>query len=250
VGVDDLFGDGTDLAVTLTADTVLARDMYYESLEIAGGVTLDPNGFRIFVHGTLTLDDGAVIDRSGATATATAPASLSAGTIGGGGTGQSPIGCSSTGGNVINSLGGSAGSWESSTFGAATPPTAAVGGTQIFDSLSNAISGRTLDGNLVTGGAGGDQCGAVNLNGGGGGVIILVARVIELSGMTATFSANGGPAAVTGVPAVPPVGGGGGVIVVLSTSPQPAHLAMLVNGGAGAVVGESQGSTGHSYWLN
>jgi hypothetical protein len=238
------------MSPTLTANTMLSRDMYYEDLTIGSDVTLDPNGFRIFVHGTLTLGNNAVIDRSGVTATATAQAILAAGTLGGGGTGQSPAACAATGGNVVNSLGGSAGTWEGETLGVATVPTAAVGGAQIFDSLSNAIAGRTLDGALVTGGAGGDGCGSVNLNGGGGGVIVVVARVVELSGTSATISANGGPAAVSGVPGTPPAGGGGGVIVVISTSPQPTRLTLSVLGGAAAIAGVSQGSNGNTYWLN
>jgi len=251
VGVDDLFGDGADGDSTLTANTVLARDMYYGSLTLGAGVTLSPNGYRIFVHDVLTLGANAIIDRSGLTATAGAAATLAPGTLGGGGTGQSPASCSATGGNVTNSLGGSAGVWEGTTFGTATSPQASVGGTQIFDSLANAVSGRTLDGALVVGGAGGDSCGAVNLNGGGGGVIVIIARSVVLSGSSATLSANGGAASVTGTPsASPPVGGGGGVIVVLSTSPPPAHLSLSVLGGASAVAGESEGSNGMTYWLN
>ena len=248
--MDDLFGDGADGPVTLTSNTVLERDMYYETLTVSAGVTLNPNGFRGFVHGLLTLGDAAVIDRSGGTATASADAVLAPGTLGGGGTGQSPVTCTATGGNVTNSLGGSAGTWEGSTLGVATPPTAAVGGTQVFDSLSNAIAGRTLDGALVIGGAGGDGCGSVNENGAGGGVVVVVARAIILSGTSATISANGGPASVTGAPLTPPAGGGGGVIVVLSTSVQPPRLTMSVVGGAGAIAGETQGSSGNAYWLN
>ena len=250
LGVDDLFGNGADGPVTLTSNTVLERDMYYDTLTVSTGVTLSPNGFRVFVHDTLTLGDNAVIDRSGGTATPSADAVLAPGTLGGGGTGQSPVSCTSTGGNVSNSLGGSAGTWEGSTLGVATTPSAAVGGTQIFDSLSNAIAGRTLDGALVVGGAGGDGCGAVNENGGGGGVLVVVARDIVLSGTSATISANGGPASVTGSPVTPPAGGGGGVIVVLSTSTQPPRLTMSVVGGAGAIAGETQGSSGNAYWLN
>jgi hypothetical protein len=257
VGIDDFFGSGIDGPVTMTDDTILSRDMYYGSLVVARAVTLNPNGFRIFVHDTLTLGQGAVIDRSGGTATASAPATLSAGTLGGGGSGQDPASCVATGGDVTNSLGGNAGSWENSTFGTATPPTASVGGIEVFDSLSNAVTGRTLDGNLVTGGAGGGDCGPVNLNGGGGGVIVIAARVIELSGggdasaAMATISANGGPPAVSGTTmSSQPVGGGGGVIVVITTSAQPAGLALSVAAGAAPFPGEMEGTPGNMYWLN
>src|ERR1051325_5762551 len=36
-----LFGDGSDGAVTLTGNTTLTRDMYYESLTINSGVVLN-----------------------------------------------------------------------------------------------------------------------------------------------------------------------------------------------------------------
>jgi hypothetical protein len=235
----------------LTANQVLAGDMYYETLEVGAGVTLTTNGFRIFVHDTLTLDQGAIIDQSGGTATMTAASALASGTVGGGGAGQPPSPCSATGGSVTNSLGGSAGAVGASIFGVATPPTAAAGGSEVFDSLTNAIAGRSLDGNLVVGGAGGSSCGMGNLNGGGGGVIVIVARTVVLSGTSATLSANGGPAAAAaGSPDATPVPGGGGVIVVVTTSPTPAHLTLSVQGGAPAVTGTSEGVPGHTYWLN
>ena len=49
-----VFGDGSDGDITISSDTSLARDMYYENLTINNGVTLTSTGFRIFVRGTLT----------------------------------------------------------------------------------------------------------------------------------------------------------------------------------------------------
>src|SRR3989454_11138270 len=95
-----LFGDGSDLDVTITKSTFLPRDMYYNNLTIESGQTLHPNGFRVFVSGTLTLEDGARISRDGNDATAVinpvshevsgeAGAALRAGTLGGSGGGPS-----------------------------------------------------------------------------------------------------------------------------------------------------------------
>lgn len=51
-----MFGDGSDGDVTISADTQLTRDMYYDDLTVNSGVTLDANGYDIHVAGTLTVD--------------------------------------------------------------------------------------------------------------------------------------------------------------------------------------------------
>src|SRR5438874_701167 len=56
---DLFFGDGSDKDVTISIDTTLDHDMYYHNLTITSGKILYPDGFRIFVSGTLTLEDGA-----------------------------------------------------------------------------------------------------------------------------------------------------------------------------------------------
>ena len=54
LGGDEVYGFGQDGNVTITADTSLSRDMYYNDLTINANCTLDSNGYRIFVKGTLT----------------------------------------------------------------------------------------------------------------------------------------------------------------------------------------------------
>ncbi len=50
------FGDGSDgTTIISSGTTTLTRDMYYENLSISGTGKLNPNGFRIFVKGTLSL---------------------------------------------------------------------------------------------------------------------------------------------------------------------------------------------------
>ena len=51
-----VFGDGSDGDVTISTNTSLTRDMYYDDLTINAGVTLSPSGYRIFVKGTLTVN--------------------------------------------------------------------------------------------------------------------------------------------------------------------------------------------------
>ena len=54
LGGDEIYGFGQDGDVTITADTTLSRDMYYNNLTINASCTLDSNGYKIFVRGTLT----------------------------------------------------------------------------------------------------------------------------------------------------------------------------------------------------
>lgn len=61
----DIFGDGSDGDVTISADTSLSSDMFYNNLTINTTKTLNPNGFRIFVKGTLTINGTGKIARNG-----------------------------------------------------------------------------------------------------------------------------------------------------------------------------------------
>ncbi len=54
IGGINYFGDGSDGDVTISVNTTLVRDMYYNNLTINTGVWLKPNGFRVFVKQTLT----------------------------------------------------------------------------------------------------------------------------------------------------------------------------------------------------
>ena len=152
VGINGIFGDGADGSQTIAASTTLTRDTYYADLTVAPGVTLDPGGYRIFVAGTLTLQNGSRISRDGSGATASGPpAGLTAGSVGGSGPGANHGLC--LGGTASNSLGGSGGTGTACPGGPAVPPSAAVGGPQAFNSALFGLSGRTLDGVVVSGGA-------------------------------------------------------------------------------------------------
>ena len=150
---DLFFGDGSDKDVTISIDTTLDHDMYYHNLTITSGKILYPDGFRIFVSGTLTLEDGARISRDGNDAarfnsmSLIAGAYLSSGTLGGAG-GYSSAQRQAA---VTNSLGGSGGGLG----GEASPPGMSAGGVGVFRSALQALGGRSLDGALVYGGAGG-----------------------------------------------------------------------------------------------
>lgn len=61
----DIFGDGSDGDVTISADTSLSSDMFYNNLTINTTKTLNPNGYRVFVKGTLTINGTGAIARNG-----------------------------------------------------------------------------------------------------------------------------------------------------------------------------------------
>jgi len=49
LGGDEIYGFGQDGDVTITANTSLTRDMYYNDLTINANCDLDTNGYKIFV---------------------------------------------------------------------------------------------------------------------------------------------------------------------------------------------------------
>lgn len=51
---NDIYGDGSDGNVTISVNTTLAADKYYNNLTVNSGFTLNASGYRVFVKGTLT----------------------------------------------------------------------------------------------------------------------------------------------------------------------------------------------------
>jgi len=249
-GSNFMFGDGSDGDVTIAGATTLTRDMYYQNLTINADQNLNPHGFRIFVSGTLTMGNFAIIDRTGSPGLANGN--------GGGGLGileTDTLGLSADGGSAnnpglpeTNSLGGSGGHGGGvSPGGAATAPFASGGGLGVFRSAIQALTGRSLDGVIVNGGAGGSGgANGAGGGGGGGGVIVVAARTIVLPSGLANIRANGGNG-VGG--STGGGGGGGGVVVVITTSPKPVALTVSAGGGGSNVPG-GFGANGFAAWLN
>jgi hypothetical protein len=242
IGVDALFGNGSDGDETISSATTLTRDMYYRNLTVAAGQTLDAGGYRIFVSGTLTLGDGAKIasdgnpSHTGTMGEVQPGARVPAGTLGASGQGGA---VGAVGESVTNSLGGNGGG---DLGGQANAPNNGVGGSRVFESAVQAISGRSLDAALVNGGAGGvgGSTTADGAGGSGGGVVMIAARTVALAGSSARVSADGGDGG-------PGAGGGGGgaVVVVTTTSPKPVGLTLSASGGGGG----SPGAPGFTDWL-
>ncbi len=243
LSVDALFGSGAAGNETFGGVKTLTHDAYYEDLTLEPGAELDTNGYRLFVAGTLTMGDGANINRDGAETSCPSNSevpSLPAHTLGAGANGGCVAG-GGEGGELSNSLGGEGGG-PPSERGAATPPETDVGGAGIFQSATQALSGRSLDGELVNGGAGGGSSIPTIGGGGGGGVVLVAARTVAVSG-SASISANGAEGLF---------GGGGGVVVVVSSNPQPAGLTLSAAPGVSELSAEPtlQAKAGFTKWLN
>jgi hypothetical protein len=205
--VDSVYGTGADGDAVLDGSTTIlsmapsasvytmTRDLYFNDLTINTSCRLQPNGYRIFVKGTLRF--------AGTNATI------------GYTTGFSTAGSIAQGGGLLtavtHSLGGAATSYT------ATAPTAALGGDNYFKVPAQAITGYSITASggptFLRGGAGG-------VGQAGGGIVILAARYIS------------GPASGTAyikAPATAPAGGG--VILIVSSGPAlPASVSTDVTG--------------------
>lgn len=224
-----LFGNGVAGDVTIDENSVLNEDLYAENLVIEEETDLDPNGFRIFVRGTLTIN-GAIrsVGNPGEGANGgVGTLDPQEGTIGGGQAGHAGGAFAANGANGVpltHSLGGQGGSGGGN--GVQTGGTAAAvgievneGGLAIANSAISMILGRSLAGHLIEGGGGGASgCGAtLGGSGGGGGaggrnIMVAAARVIF--GPDGVIESRGGDGAdggdSTGVDSRGAGGGGGG----------------------------------------
>lgn len=174
---DSIYGSGMDGNVTISANTTLTRDMFYNNLTISAGYTLNTAGYRVFVRNNLAMaptsanQSDTIIGRVGGVSTT--------GTLKGGGLSS-----------VTNSLGGNGNGYT------ATEPDE---GAQYFNHPDLAIQGVIVHAGQTTpdplnGGAGD----SVNY---GGGIVVLCARKIQGYG---TIAASGETTT------------GGGVIFIVS----------------------------------
>ena len=153
---DLIFGHGGDGDVTITTNTSLTEDKYYSNLTVNSGKVLNPNGFRVFVKNTLTLNGDLGVKDS--------VASVSTGSL---------EGTVAVGQNVVDGLGGSGepdGYVPGYTFSSSGSVTSSVGVTapdfyDLRDAI-NAYKQRGSDFIRVKGGAGGGT-GADGIGGAG-----------------------------------------------------------------------------------
>ena len=176
---DSIYGSGMDGNVTISSNTTLTRDMYYNNLDVNAGIVLNTAGYRVFVRNRLTMaptsanQSDTKIGRVGAASTS--------GTLKGGAQAA-----------ATDSLGGNGNGYT------ATAPTE---GAEYFNHPDIAVAGVIQHGGsttatALTGGAGD----SVNY---GGGVVVVCARKIQGHG---TIVASGETTT------------GGGVIFIVSQS--------------------------------
>ena len=223
------YGDGSDGPVVINAGTtVLARDMFYDSLVTALGAILVTNGFRICSRKSI-INNGTITSKGndGANATPGPPTGGAAtllGTLGQGAKGSD--GGANAGGpagdSTAESMGGSGGQGGIGFAGAgyaagvATAPSATHGTAR---SAPQAMLGRTEGGAstslAVQGGAGGGGgCGdGLNSGGGaagGGGPLLIAARDIFNPGSINGDGGKGGDCSTAFGAGTCGGGGGGG----------------------------------------
>jgi hypothetical protein len=224
------FGAGSDGNVTISSGTTtLTRDMYYNNLTLSGTGKLHPNGFRIFVAGTLDLT------AAGANAIAmngsNAPGVLSAsGFL----TGSSPGATYCLGG-----LGGVSGSANPTCTTALIPETF----LQMVPYSGTAVG-------VSGGGDGANGPGLTNAGGSGAGLIFIAANTINrgvssAAGALSVVGGQGGNAPTTDFGA----GGGGGgrvyIIVGQLTGVSASSLITAAGGQAGNGNGHLGGNGGN-----
>lgn len=196
---DEIYGSGKDGNVTISTNTTLVRDMYYNNLTINDGVHLNTSGYKVFVRNSLSFS-------SSASNQSTTSIGLK--------NGSSSVGTLSSGGltSVTNSLGGASASYT------ATAPSPA----EYFSLARNAVAGYMLSASQTTplflrGGAG-------NGTNYGGGVVVVCAR--KVSGYGTIYAT--GYSGVTG----------GGVIVYVSQSARTSAVSLDVSGYASGTTKE------------
>jgi hypothetical protein len=256
-----VYGTGVDGDVTIAGTVALTRDMFYDNLTVSAGATLNPNGFRIFVRDTLTVDG--TVQRNGRSATvddgavATAPGAgvnpvLGSGAAGGrtghGFGGHDPVGVAGSSASWALGGAGGAGGTGSAAGGAGGPVLVPENGAYAFHDVVLALLGVAHYLNAfiaINGGGGGGGGGAYwaqyQATGGGGGaggaVIVIAARHLAGAGVISSRGGDGAPSLLAedgvGYGGGGGGGGGGGVIVLVTSDADTGAIMLDVSPGAG-----------------
>lgn len=271
-----LFGDGSDGDVSLNSGTTtLARTMFYNNLTLNSTAIVNPNGFKIYVKGALSLNTTSSIKFNGfngnnaSTTTGGSavggPTGVETGSGGTGGTGGSGNGASSNGqpGNSPSTIVGLGGNGGAGGNGGNT--SVGSGGIATSGGVVTLRPERTISGDFHAssaafkgggaGGAGGAAGGSGLLaNGGGGGsggtgggIIIIFCKSFNNTSSVG-ITANGGNGGNGDIGTGTNRGGGGGAgsggggYIHLITQKVIALGTLTVTGGTGGTGGAGGGT--------
>jgi hypothetical protein len=253
VSAVSMYGDGSDGDVTISTNTVLTTDKFYNSLIINASINLDTDGYRVFIKNTLTVNGTIHCNGVAATSGNTGATGRVAHSLGGSGAGGN-------GGPGTNAGGGGAGGGV--VFVAAK--TVIINSTGIISSTGGTGKSATNSSVYGTGAAGqtiseayggnGGGGGAVQGTGGGaGGIATQAASRIPRNLLTATLLAYSGGAGGGGgsgkgtdsyVNSNGGGGGGGGGTIVIITSSYTNSGTLVYTGGAGGSPSGGNGVAG------
>jgi hypothetical protein len=250
----DIFGDGNNGDVTISGDTTLTSDMYYNNLTINNTKTLNTGGYRIFVKGTLT-NDG-TISRNGNNGGNGADAGSGAYPFlpgfGAGGTAGAALSTGTIYGSVVGGAGADGKDWNGNTSGG----NGGNGGTNSTESIG--VNG------LIGGAGGGPYSGYAGGAGGAAGTATATIQPIRNSTFAllmkefssdntvkyikSSASSGGGGSGAGGGNLVSSGGGGGGGsaggIILICAKKIVNNGTISANGGSGGNGGNSKTNQG------
>lgn len=159
IAFNSFYGDGTDGDVTISSNTTLTSDMYYDNLTIDTNSVLNTGGYRIFVINVLTVESGSSISRAGNDGSNGSAGNGTAGAGGAGGAGGTALAAGYYPACEDGKAGGAGGTSKIGTQG--DNGTAGTSG----DAVSNSVADNGSVG--AVGGDGGDGSGSHGVGTGG-----------------------------------------------------------------------------------
>lgn len=254
-------GDGSDGDVTISSNTTLTRDMYYNNLTINATFTLNTGGFAVYVKDTL-LNNGTISRNGGNGTTATgtgggaAAAAIAGVTVGSGsaasagGAGTAGAGAAGGASGAFTGYGGLGGAGGTGGTGVNAGGAGGSSGTvtnRFFRHVApswkfEAVGtfGQSGSGGRGGGGGGGDGTNSGRGGGGGGaagGAIFIICQTLNNAGSITANGGNGGNGASGGAGNVGGGagggGGGGGTIVILANTVTALGTRTATGGAAG-----------------
>jgi len=260
------FGDGADGDAIITGSFSATREFYYNNLSITGTGSIKPNGYKIYVKETLTIETSASINDDGnAPVGTTGGVALGARNYLGGGSGAGGNSIINAAASGINGGGSTNASFNSLSLA----PTGGVGGTAGVRAGGTGggasqttphqkwngrlYEGRWTGGAFNGGGGGGsggvavaDPALASGAGGSGGGVVWIAAKNVVNNGRISANGGIGGNASGSAGAAAGGGGGAGGLVCLVTKS--TSYGVVTANGGSGGtgVVGGGTGGVGSS----